>query len=293
MKIVQYDEVEEAAGSTHRHGSLLRKRLIEGDEQRPVDNFSLTISRTSARYSPRHRHNFEQFRYQIDGEANYSKTGTLKKGMIGYFPEAAFYGPQEESGDLTTLTLQFAGAGGNGYPGRSVSLRITGELKKFGTFKKGVFYANEGTGMKQKDAAQAIWEHYHQRPLKFEQPRYREPILMDPSSFSWVQASDATGVWVKQMGVFTERCSAAAFYKLDRGAEFCIEGKRDLFVVLSGTGTVEDQSFAVCTCVLADWDERVCFTAGEPTELINLRLPDLRDLPGVGQTDCRASEAAE
>jgi hypothetical protein len=116
MKVVHYDEVQEAAGSTHRQGALKRKRLIEGDDARPVDNFSLTISRTAARYSPRHRHNFEQFRFQIDGEANYSRTGKLKKGMLGYFPESAFYGPQEESGDLTTLVLQFAGASGNGYP---------------------------------------------------------------------------------------------------------------------------------------------------------------------------------
>jgi hypothetical protein len=293
MKVVHYDEVQEAAGSTHRQGALKRKRLIEGDDARPVDNFSLTISRTAARYSPRHRHNFEQFRFQIDGEANYSRTGKLKKGMLGYFPESAFYGPQEESGDLTTLVLQFAGASGNGYPGRSVTLRMTEELKKFGTFEKGVFFPNEGSGMKRKDGFQAIWEHYNQRPLVYEKARYEEPILMDPAGFAWIGVKDAPGVFEKLMGVFTERHCVARFLKLDSGAEFTVDGKRDLYVVLTGAGTVDGEPYQLWTAVFADWDDRIRFAATEPTELINLRLPDLRDHPAAGHSERPVIEAAE
>ena len=293
MKIVHYDDVQEATGSTHREGALKRKRLIEGDDARPVDNFSLTISQTAARYSPRHRHNFEQFRYQIAGEANYSRTGRLKTGMLGYFPESAFYGPQEESGELTTLVLQFGGASGNGYPGRSVTLRMTEELKRYGEFKKGVFYPNKGSGMKRKDGFQAIWEHYNQRPLVYERARYEVPILMDPAGFSWIPVRDMPGVRQRSMGAFTERQCAANFYRIDSGASLDVEGLRDLFVVLSGTGTVEGHPYRLWTAALADWDDRVRFIASEPTELINLRLPDLRDLPDYGQSDKPVSEAAE
>ena len=97
----------------------------------------------------------------------------------------------------------------------------------------------------------------------------------------------------KLLGVFTERCCTARFLRLDPGADFEVEGKRDLFVVLAGTGTVEQIPYRLWTAVFADWNDRVRISASEPTELINLRLPDLRDIPAAGHSEQPATEAAE
>jgi hypothetical protein len=295
MQIVQGDEVQETLGGTHREGVSMRQRLLDGEVGSP-DNYSLVIARSPARYSPRHRHNFEQFRYQIEGVADYGRTGKLKPGMIGYFPESVHYGPQTQpDGEmLSVMVLQFAGASGNGYPGRSVSLAVTEELKQLGHFKDGVFYRNEGVpGKKQVDSFQAIWEHYNKRPLVYAKPRYNAPILMEPDNFDWLPIKGSPGAYQKLMGVFTERACATGFVKLDAGARFTIDGARDIYVVLSGKGQVQDQSYRVHTTVLVEFGERAQFTASEPTEMIHMRLPDLRGLNAQSRPDPVIREAAE
>src|SRR5687768_10756059 len=129
MKVVHADKIQATMASQHRGGGSLRQRLLDGPPM-SVEGYSLVIARPKDRYSPRHRHNFEQFRYQIEGEADYSATGTLKPGMIGYFPEGVHYGPQKQGKGqaLCVLTLQFVGASGEGYPGRSAVLEATEEL---------------------------------------------------------------------------------------------------------------------------------------------------------------------
>src|SRR5262245_28001226 len=67
--------------------------------------------------SPRHRHNFEQIRYQLEGVLDYGRDGKLTAGMVGYFPEAVYYGPQSQDPSISckTIVLQFGGASGSGY----------------------------------------------------------------------------------------------------------------------------------------------------------------------------------
>src|SRR5688572_12743272 len=226
MKIVHGAKVESKAESQHRGGVSRRQRLLEGEAGR-IDNFSLVIARPKDRYSPRHRHNFEQFRYQIEGDANYGDTGTLKPGMLGYFPESVHYGPQTQGNgqDLCVLTLQCGGASGSGYLGRDAEFNVTKELEKLGTFKDGVFTRNPGMpGKKNLDGAQAIWEHAMGRPLEYPKPRYEKPILMHPENFDWVPLDDHDGVSEKFMGTFTERQISARFVKLEAGASFSVSG---------------------------------------------------------------------
>ena len=184
------------AESQHRGGISRRQRLLEGKFGQH-DNFSLVIARPKDRFSPRHRHNFEQFRFQLEGEADYGRTGKLKAGMIGYFPEGVHYGPQAqgENQTLAVLVLQCGGASGSGYPGRDAEYNVTKELEKLGTFKDGVFTRNPGVpGKKNVDGAQAIWEHLNGRPLVYAPPRYAAPILMHPENFDWVPVEGAKGV---------------------------------------------------------------------------------------------------
>jgi hypothetical protein len=295
MKVVQGDEVAETLGGTHREGVSMRQRLLDGEVGSP-DNYSLVIARSPGRYSPRHRHNFEQFRFQLEGVADYGRTGKLKPGMVGYFPESVHYGPQTQpDGEmLSVMVLQFAGASGNGYPGRSVTLAVAEELKQIGHFKDGVFYRNEGLpGKKQMDSFQAIWEHYNQRPLEYSAPRYEAPILMDPANFDWVPVEGCPGAFAKEIGTFTERCCAVGFVKIETGSTFAVDGARDIYVVMSGTGTVEGQAYRLHTTVMLERGERAQFTASEPTEMIHMRLPDLRGVGVDRRHDRVVREAAE
>ena len=36
--------------------------------------------------SPRHRHNFDQFRFQIEGTMNFDRNGKMTAGRLGLFP---------------------------------------------------------------------------------------------------------------------------------------------------------------------------------------------------------------
>jgi hypothetical protein len=292
MKIVQGDKINQAIGASHRGGVSIRQRLLDGPDG-TLGNFSLLIARSPGRYSPRHRHNFEQFRLQLEGIANYGRTGKLKPGMIGYFPEGVHYGPQtqEEGEMLAVLVLQCGGSSGSGYPGRDAEHRVSEDMKSIGTFKDGVFYRNEGVpGKRNMDAFQAIWEHINQRPLVYPKPRYDVPILMHPDAFEWVPVEGQPGVYDKLMGVFTERRAAASFCKIEPGATFSAAGGRDIYFTLSGKGTVEGEPLRAVTTVYLDRGDRAKFAATETTELVHFHLPDLE---GMEVQRVAAMQAAE
>ena len=280
MKIVQSDEIESSKASLHREGAAYRKLLLEGEAG--IDNFSLVISRSEARFSPRHRHTFEQFRYQLEGTADYSKTGTLKTGMLGYFPEAVHYGPQTQldKNDLTVLCLQCGGASGGGYISRSEQLKAAKELQSMGTFKDGVFHRNpELPGKRNVEGSRAIWEHIMQGPLKYPEPRYETPFLMNPDNFKWRPVKDTDGVYEKPMGVFTERNAASGFVKLDSDITYDLgTDGRDVYFVLKGEGTAANEPYRWGTTFYLDPEEIIALTAIDETELIQFRLPDLDDL---------------
>jgi hypothetical protein len=293
MRIVQGDLLQPDARSSHRGGTISYLRLLDGEPD-TIDNFSLVLARTPGRFSPRHRHNFEQFRYQLEGIADYGRTGKLKPGMIGYFPEGVHYGPQtQDEGDrLAILVLQCGGASGSGYLGREGEVAYTEELKKFGVFKEGVYHRNPGVpGKKNVDAFQAIWEHVHQRPLVYPKARYDVPILMHPDAFDWVPVEGAKGVCEKLMGTFTERKTSASFLKLDDAAAHTVSGKRDIYVVLSGSGTVGREPYRRLTTVFAERGDKAAFKAREATEILHFRLPDLAGIHAKAVS--RPAEAAE
>jgi mannose-6-phosphate isomerase-like protein (cupin superfamily) len=293
MKIVQGDKLKADSRSSHRGGVISYLRLLDG-EPNTVDNFSLVVARTPGRFSPRHRHNFEQFRYQLEGVANYGRTGKLKPGMLGYFPEGVHYGPQtqDEGENLAMLVLQCGGASGSGYLGREGEVSVTQELKKLGEFKEGVFRRKEGVpGKRNVDAFQAIWEHVNKRPLVYPKARYDVPILMHPDNFDWVPLEGVPGVWEKLLGVFTERQTSASFVKLDPGAGYAVKGNRDIYFVLSGRGAVNAEPARRLTTVFLEKGDKAAFSAKEALEILHYRLPELSDLAVRARR--AAAEAAE
>lgn len=278
MKIVQGDELEPRRGLEHRGGTFHFRMLMEG-EPGTKDNFQFTLGQMGGDFfSPRHRHNFEQIRFQVRDALDFARDGKLKTGMVGYFPEGMRYGPQTQDPTETPMAavLQFGGASRSGYLSRTEVKAGMEELSQFGEFKDGVFRRKEAPrGKKNLDGYQAIWEHANGRPMEYPKPRYDKPIFMDPDSRSWTAVEGSPGVVEKFLGVFTECRTRAAIVKIDPGVTFVTGGKRSIFFVRSGTGEVEGAPFRSFTTVFTEKGETASFTSGETTILLHVDLPDL------------------
>jgi hypothetical protein len=275
MKIVQGDQVEWKRGLQHRGGTFHYRHLLDGAPGTP-GNFQFNLGQLDGDFaSPRHRHNFEQFRYLIEGKMSFGRNGEMTTGTFGYFPEGAAYGPQTSAGRTLTAVLQFGGASGSGYLSRKEVQQGTEALKAFGEFKDGIFHRNEGVpGRKNTDAYQAIWEHMHEQVMEYPKPRYRDPILLDPEHFEWTAIPGQPGVSQKPLGVFTERQCGASLLRLDAGASHRTGG-RSVVLVLSGEGSVNDEAYRAFTALHTEEDEDVAWTAKVPSEILCLVLPDL------------------
>ena len=267
--------------------------MVEG-EAGALDNFQLSFGQMGGDFnSPRHRHNFEQIRYQLEGVLDYGRDGKLVAGMVGYFPEAVYYGPQSQAPEIAckTIVLQFGGASGSGYLSQTQVQAGMQALKAEGEFKDGVFRRRADVeGKRNLDGYQAIWEHVNARPMVYPKPRYPQPIFMDPSTYDWVPVEGAPGVAEKLLGVFTERRSEAGFFRLEAGARFTARGK-GVYVVTRGSGTVEGAPMRALTTVhLAAGERDLCCAGGD--RALHFGLPNLAGLR-LPVHDEAPAEAAE
>jgi hypothetical protein len=292
MKIVQGDRmpIDEHASNV-RAGQLKKQVFLVGDEG-TAGNFKFGLFYQSGDFfSPRHRHNFDQFRFQIEGDAGFDRNGTMHPDMIGYFPEGAHYGPQSSTGANVVAVVQFGGPSGSGYLSQRQVDAAYEEMKRFGVFDKGVFRRNEGVpGKKNMDSFQATWEYANRRPMVYPKPQYDDPILMNPAHFRWTPVPGAPGVEVKALGTFTDCQIVCARYRIASGSRFIGKG-RGLFLVLSGTGSVESEPTRRYTSVYLKDGEQATFDAEETTEIQLLGLPS-ESLIGVPAEDVEESAAA-
>jgi hypothetical protein len=275
MKVVHYDDIEWKRGLQHRGGTFHYRHLLNGTPG-ALGNFQFNIGQLEGDFSsPRHRHNFDQFRFQIEGTMNFDRNGKMASGAFGYFPEGAAYGPQSSEGRSVTAVLQFGGASGSGYLSREQVYAGTEELKKFGTFEGGVFRRHDDVeGRRNTDGYQAIWEHAHGQRMEYPKPRYRDPIMVDPDNYEWLPVAGLPGVWQKPLGTFTERQCAAALIKLGRGAT-CRAGERSVYLVLAGSGVADDATYRQYTAFHLDAGEQADVVARDETRMLRLVLPDL------------------
>jgi len=292
MKIVQGDELQWERGLEHRGGTFHFRRLLEG-EPGGIDNFQLSLGRLGGDfYSPRHRHNFEQVRFLLEGDLDFARDGKMKAGMVGYFPEGMFYGPQSQDPTASpiTLVLQCGGASGSGYLSRKEVKAGMDALSAQGEFKDGVFRRHKDVpGKRNMDGYQAIWEYANKRPMTYPKPRYSRPFMMDPQNYEWVPVAGVEGVAERLLGVFTERRTEAAFLRLDPGAVHHVAGRSIVFLT-KGEGTVEGTPFRRLTTVYVARGERATFAAGETTEMLRLGLPDLSGLEATTGMTAVAAE---
>ncbi len=89
-------------------------------------------SQTGDFYSPRHHHNFAQWRYQLEGECNFEKNGVATPGVLTFIPEGAYYGPQTSDGETENFRW------------RPVDGLWGVEEKAYGTFSDCAFGAASG-----------------------------------------------------------------------------------------------------------------------------------------------------
>lgn len=255
-----------------RDGVIKAYRLLEGEPG--PDNFSLKLVNIAGKFfSPRHRHNFDQIRYQLAGRFDYAADGALEPGCLGYFPEGTRYGPQSSDGDTWNLLLQFGGASGSGYTSEAEEDRAAGELKRHGTFDGGVYttYKPDGTKVNQ-DAYEAIWEHIHKRPLVYPRERYERPVFMQAANFEWLPDRAQPGVASKQLGVFSERPTKIALHRVQTRATLGLEPD-SFYFVLDGAGACGSDSYSKHTTIRTTPGESARLTANEPSEFLQLRVP--------------------
>lgn len=285
MKISQGDERPVVRALEFRAGTTHLRHLMDG-EPGTLGNFTLGIWRSEGDfYSPRHRHNFEQYRYVLDGELNYNLNGKLTKGMLGYFPEGVMYGPQSQDPDKFSLALilQFGGTSGSGFLTQAQVDAAEAELRKVGTFEKGVFRRTSGEGKKNMDGMQAIWEHINGRPMVYPNPRLVSPAFMDPDSYEWRAVESTANVAEKLFPVSSDRGAESRIVKLEAGAKHTLRG-RAVYYTLTGTGTVGGERLRDMTSFYLDAGESQQVCAQETLEILQLGMPSFdRMTASIGQ----------
>jgi hypothetical protein len=284
VQVISLESVPMVERPHIREGTLRSRRLLVGEPGTP-GNFSLQLSSTPTYASPRHRHNFDQVRFQLEGDFDFAADGAMKPGSVAYFPEGTYYGPQSGPTPSTTLVLQFGGASGSGYISAEEYERAAAELAKHGTFAKGVYTRLKPDGGKiNKDAHEAVWEQVNGRPLEYPHERYLRPVFMDPESFEWTPVEGQPGVSCKHLGEFSERRTRLALYRIDAGASLPLEDL-SIYFVTSGSGSIYAFDDAAgdarrfeprATIHLASGDRATA--AASPAgavELLHIGLPDL------------------
>ena len=292
MKIVQGDELDWVRGLEHRGGTFHFRNLMEGTPG-TIDNFQLSMGRNDNDFvSPRHRHNFDQIRVQLDGDLDFARNGKMAAGTVGFFPEGAYYGPQTTETFSSTIVLQCGGSSGSGYLSRKEVKGGTDELRKYGTFEGGVYRRNEDApGKRNMDGYEAIWSHVNGRAMQYPKPIHPGPVMMNRESIAWTPVAGMPGVSEQKLGVFTEHNTGARYLKLEAGASYATAG-RGIHVVFGGKGRVGDQPLRPYTTLFLDHDETATLIAEETIELLHLGLPDLRALAAQPRDDV-PSQAAE
>jgi hypothetical protein len=249
------------------------KTLATGEPGTP-GNFALMLSHTPDGYaSPRHRHNFDQVRFQLEGDFDFGPDGVMHPGSIAYFPEGTRYGPQTDDDSSLTLVLQFGGASGAGYVSEAQYQTAAAALAQRGTFAGGAYTVLKADGGKiNRDAYEAVWEVVNGRPLVYPEPRYARAVFIEPGGFAWTPCAERPGVCVKALGVFTERRTRLVLYRLEPGATLPLDDC-SLYFVIDGSGEVGAAPFRRHATIYLKTAERAEVRAKSACELLHIGLP--------------------
>ncbi|MGO4394435.1 hypothetical protein AB4Z46_24040 [Variovorax sp. M-6] len=281
MKIARVETHAWSAPRTLRGGFLRFKYLLEGEEGSP-DNFALTVVDTDQSFkSPRHRHNFDQIRVTLSGSTNYGPKQNIAVGDVAYFPEATYYGPQDQElvgSASVAMVIQFGGASGNGYMSARQMLEAQQRLQSAGRFEGGVFHreAPAQGERKNQDSYEATWEEHNGRQLEYPAPRLTDPVHFRADNIPWVPVRGAEGTYSKELGVFTERNVRLGAIRLEAGARYTlplVQQGRLLFFT-TGTGKIcTTDSWSAHSAVHLCAGETMDLSAENTSEALILAMP--------------------
>lgn len=264
-----------------RGGTIEFKTMLEGREGAP-DNYQLLLANTDPTFmSPRHRHNFDQLRYSLEGATNIGPKRNMEQGDLAYFPEGTYYGPQvqQEVGQTSlAMVIQFGGPSGNGYMSRHQMEDGFANLNQIGKFEAGVFKraVPAPDGRINQDAYEAVWENQNGRPVTYSKPRFMDPIHFREQNFDWQPVTGQTGVQTKTIGSFTEKGVRVFFLQLQPGARYTLPPDTNIQIlfVKDGTGRLDsDRTWSRHTAIELAPGEGAAMEATSLTEVVVLGMP--------------------
>ncbi len=265
-----------------RTGTLDTKVLAIGKEGAlNCYRMSIEASGQDEWNTPRHRHNFDQIRLQLEGEWSLTEDIMMRPGMVYYFPESVHYGPQLGKYGSKTLNIQFGGASRNGFNGPRARREGYEKMIKKGVFEKGSYtWVDEKGQRHRQDAAEATWEHIRGQKVVYSPPRYDSVVQMNPASYAWIKDAAQPGIARKMLGSFTENNMQVGFIRIDPGATLTVEKHTapNLLFVIKGLVSHDGKSHGVYTAFALDEGEGPVKIKGiEQAELYNVRLPTFAD----------------
>lgn len=277
MQLVRYaDTVLKTRGVNHRVGTFRYKDLGEGIPGTPGNFFLRMVWSEADFFSPRHLHNFDQVRVQIEGNFNFSADGVMKPGTIGYFPEGTAYGPQTSQDDTVQLVMQIGGTSGNGYISEAQRIEAVDQLCKTGHFSEGRYFARDSTDRKGMDGFQAAWEQAQGKKMIYPSRRFQKPILMNPGAIGWTTLPGIPGVERRPLWNFGTRTVGADAYNAQPGSTHTVAGPASCFVE-QGTGRVESagvkDTFSAFDVIHLTAGESATLTPAETARLLILLHP--------------------
>lgn len=272
MNIVSIESVPVEEVPHVREGIFRTQKLLNGIPGTP-GNFALQLVRTpDTYYSPRHRHNFDQVRYQLEGEFDFTRDGIMSPGMIGYFPEGTHYGPQDTRSSSLTLVLQFGGDSGSGYLSAEEYRQAADTLSRTGTFSKGIFTSVTPEGKKiNKDAYEAVWEKVHGKPLVYPKTAFTKPVFIDPETIPW-EETQYTGVSRKVLGDFSASGTRLHQILIEVDRSYTLEDNC-LYFIEDGQGKIGDSPCTKHTSVQVEPGETPLLKADVKTRILQMGLP--------------------
>jgi len=188
------------------------------------------------RYSPSHRHNFDQVRYVVSGEIEY---GPLKcrPGDCIYFPEGVFYGPTRvRSEKAENYTIQSQGPSWAYLLSRAEAKKAATDLSAEADLDRdrGIVRWSDG---RTQDSYEAMWEKVTGNEIIYPSARYNGPCLIRSEEFSWVNWKRGERADIKHLATFNECGPAIKIARIQTGGRL-FAGTTNchrIALVLSGT----------------------------------------------------------
>jgi hypothetical protein len=248
----------------------------------PLKGLKVGVSRTlGEKTTPRHHHDFDQFRIGLAGVLDFGLHQKLVARSIMYVPAGTWYGPENWHGpdhkDATMAAIfQFDGDCQSGMLNTVQIDAATEELKKRGEFRDGFYWPNEPGERRAIDAYEASYELASGRKIVYPPAFIDEPIYMNVDARSWVPSAEK-GVEVKMLGAWGNYGLRLGMSKIGRETDHALFNTRQDLVVfsLSGEAVVNGMPFSEHSALVLEPGETAIITgASDATELIELALPN-------------------